>query len=95
MSCDVGHRWGSDLAFLWLWCRPAAVPPIGPLAWEPPYTAGAVLKDTHTHKKKNQVHHTQLSVYTTCGIASHQEQPFLERRYIAQAAKEFVSGTAS
>ena len=25
VSCGVGHRWGSDPALLWLWCRPAAV----------------------------------------------------------------------
>ena len=25
-------------------CRPAAVVPIGPLAWEPPYAASAALK---------------------------------------------------
>ena len=29
---------------LWLWRRPAAVAPIRPLAWEPPYAAGAALK---------------------------------------------------
>ena len=28
-------------ALLWLWCRPA--PPIRPLAWDPPYAAGAAL----------------------------------------------------
>ena len=27
----------SDLASLWLWCRPAAAAPNRPLAWEPPY----------------------------------------------------------
>ena len=26
---------------LWLWCRLAAAAPIQPLAWEPPYAAGA------------------------------------------------------
>ena len=31
-----------------LWCRPAAVALIGPLAWEPLYTTGAALK---RHKK--------------------------------------------
>ena len=41
MSCDVGHRHGLDLAFLWLWYRPAAVARIHPLAWEPPYATGA------------------------------------------------------
>ena len=33
-----------DLALLWLWRRPAAIAPIQPLAWEPPYAADAALK---------------------------------------------------
>ena len=41
MSCVVGHRRGSDPMLLWLWHRLAAVVPIGPLAWETPYAAGA------------------------------------------------------
>ena len=44
VSCGVGHRGGSDPTLPWLWCRPAAVAPIGPLAWEPPLAAGVVLK---------------------------------------------------
>ena len=44
MSCDVGHRRGSDLALLWLWCGPVARAPIRPLAWEPPYAVGVALK---------------------------------------------------
>ena len=44
MSCSVGHRHDSDLALLWLWCRPAAAAPVRPLAWELPYAAGAPLK---------------------------------------------------
>ena len=46
-----------DVALLWLWHKPAAVAPIGPLAWEPPYATGAALKrqkDTHTHTKLTQ-----------------------------------------
>ena len=39
--CGVGRRRGLDPALLWLWPRPAATAPIPPLAWEPPYTAGA------------------------------------------------------
>ena len=31
-AVDVGSRHSSDLA--WLWCRPAVVAPIRPLAWE-------------------------------------------------------------
>ena len=54
MSCGVGRRHGSDLALLWLWCRPVATAPIRPLAWEPPYAMGvAVEKDKKTKKKKN------------------------------------------
>ena len=41
MSCGVGCRGGLDPMLLWLWCRPAATAPIGPLAWEPPYATGA------------------------------------------------------
>ena len=41
MSCGVGRRRGSDPAWLWLWCRPVAVAPIRPLAWEPPYAVEA------------------------------------------------------
>ena len=37
-------RWVNDPALLWLWCRPVATAPIRPLAWEPPYAAGAALK---------------------------------------------------
>ena len=34
-----------------LWCRPAAVAPIRPLAWEPPYAVGVTLK----RKKKFRI----------------------------------------
>ena len=32
-------QWVGDLALLWLWCRLAAVAPVRPLAWEPPWTS--------------------------------------------------------
>ena len=55
VSCGVGRRRGSDPAWLWLWWRRAAVALIRPLAWDPPYAAGAVLKIQHTHTHtKNQ-----------------------------------------
>ena len=49
VSCGVGRRCGSGPMWLWLWHRPAAVAPIGPLAWEPPYVECTALKK----KKKN------------------------------------------
>ena len=51
MSCGVGRRHSSDLAWLWLWCRLVATAPIGPLAWEPLYATGAALK--RKEKKRN------------------------------------------
>ena len=51
----VGHRHCSDLALLWLWCRLAAVAPIGSLAWEPPYAVeSGPRKGKKTKKNKKQ-----------------------------------------
>ena len=44
VSCDVGCRYSSDLVLLGLWCRPGAIVPIGPLAWELPYATSLALK---------------------------------------------------
>ena len=44
-------QWVKDLALLWLWrSRLAAIAPIGPLAWEPPYAVGVALKRTKKTK---------------------------------------------
>ena len=53
MSWGVGHRRGLDLALLWVWRRLVATAPIRPLAWEPPYAAGAALEmaKNQTNKK--------------------------------------------
>ena len=48
MSCGVG----AGVAHLW--CMPAAAAPIGPLAWEPPYAAGAALKKKKKKTKTNK-----------------------------------------
>ena len=37
-----------------LWCRPAAVALIQPLASEPPYAGGAALKAKQTNKQTHQ-----------------------------------------
>ena len=54
MSCGVGHRCGSDLALLWLWCRQAAIAQIQPLAWEPPNATGMALKKKKKKDKKKK-----------------------------------------
>ena len=56
MSCDVGRKLGSDLMLLWVWWRPAAVAPIGSLAWEPPYGTFAALKTKQQTNKKEHSH---------------------------------------
>ena len=54
MNCGIGCRHGSDPELLWLWRRPAATAPIGPLAWEPPYAAGAALEKTKKKKERKK-----------------------------------------
>ena len=54
MNCGVGHRRGSDPSLLWLWCRLTAIPPMGPLAWKPPYVAGVAPEKAKKKKKKER-----------------------------------------
>ena len=56
MSWGVGRRRGLDPALLWFWRRPVATAPIGPLAWGPPYAAGAAqeIATTTTKDKKTK-----------------------------------------
>ena len=54
MSCGVGHRQGSDLALLWLWCRPAAAAPIRPLTWEFSYATSVALKRKKKKKRRRR-----------------------------------------
>ena len=51
MSCGVGRRRGSGPTLPWLWHRPVATAPVRPLAWVPPYAAGAALEKTKTNEK--------------------------------------------
>ena len=50
VSYGVGRRSGADP----MWCRLAAIAPIVPLAWEPTYVLGAVLKKKQNKKKTKQ-----------------------------------------
>jgi len=54
VSCGVDCRRSSDPALLWLWHRPAATAPIGPLAWEPPYATGVAQEKMAKKTKKNE-----------------------------------------
>ena len=50
VSCGIGRRCGSDPVLLWLWRRPTAAAPIGPLAWKLPCAAGAARKEKRNFK---------------------------------------------
>ena len=52
MSCGVARRRGSNPAWMWLWCRPAATALIRPLNWEPPYAMCSPKKTKRPKKKK-------------------------------------------
>ena len=54
MSCGVSCRRVSDPELLWLWHRPAAIDPIGSLAWELSYAVGVALKGPKKKKKKDK-----------------------------------------
>ena len=45
-------QWVKDL--VWLWCRPGAIAPIRPLAWEPPYATEAALEKAKRQKQINK-----------------------------------------
>ena len=63
MSCGVGYRRGSGPALLWLWRRSAATAPIGPLAWGPPYAAGAALEKATKHRYILNLHNIICQLY--------------------------------
>ena len=46
-------QWVKDSALLWLWCRPAVVAQIRPLAWELACAMGEALKGKKKKKKSN------------------------------------------
>ena len=51
-------QWVKDPALLWPWRRPVATASIQPLAWEPPYAAGAaqeIATTTTTTKGKKKL----------------------------------------
>ena len=67
MNCGVGRRHNSDLAWLWLWHRPAATAPIQPLAWEPPHATGVALKRPKKKKFRNVFVEEYVFRFIKCG----------------------------
>ena len=65
MSCGIGRRHGSDLVLLCLWCRPAAIAPIRPLAREPLYATDTALKRKSKKKQKNKKLQMELKLLIT------------------------------
>ena len=59
----MGYRCSTEPVLLWLWRRPAAAAPIGPLAWELPYIAGAVIK------KKKKITSVLLELFSFYGTS--------------------------
>ena len=72
MSCGVGHRHGLGPTLLWLWARPVATAPIGPLAWEPPYAEGMGLKRQKT-KQNKKTHMVSVLKKSLDGLNSRME----------------------
>ena len=67
MSCGVDCRWDLDPMLLWPWCRLAATPQAGPLAWEPLYAAGAAWKDKQNKTKTATVlYWLVVTIVVTC-----------------------------
>ena len=63
MSCGVAQRCGLDLVLLWLWLRPAAIVPVGHLAWKFPYVIGVAIKLKKKgggNKSQRQMFHPQI-----------------------------------
>ena len=56
-------QWVEDPALLWLWHRPVATALIQPLAWEPPYAAGAALEKAKRQKNKNKKKTNCISIH--------------------------------
>ena len=65
VSFSLDHRGGSDLAWLWLWCGPAAAAPIQPLAQELPYAGVQLKQKKERNVSKSIIDYRQknMSVY--------------------------------
>ena len=71
MSCGGGHRRGSDLVLLWLWRRPAAAAPTGPLAWELPHATVEALKRQKSKQTNRKTKILSLKAIREFGLLGH------------------------
>ena len=62
----VGLKLASDPVLLWLWCRPAAVALIRPLAWELPSAEGAALKSKQQQQQQQQNNNSNKHTSPKC-----------------------------
>ena len=72
------------LCWLWLWCRPGAIAPIQPLAWESPYATGAALKKQKIKIKKKSLF---LLFFSAPGVP-----PFLELQLSLTSSQKLPLG---
>ena len=72
---------------LWLWRRPVATAPIQPLAWEPPYAAGAaqeIATTTTTTTKDKKTKKTKKKYIVNNDFYN---QPTLTSKYLPKTAE--------
>ena len=92
MSCGVGRRHGLDLALLRLWCRPAAVALIRPLAWKPPLALGKVLRRQKKKKKPQNGYTVFYSIHMIIWRSVGMERKFAEVRDLRSRAFNVEAG---
>ena len=68
MSCGVGCKCGSDPPLLGLWCRPAAVAPIRPLAWELACHRYGPKKQNKTKQNKKTKKNLTVTAWVTAEV---------------------------
>ena len=96
VSSGVGCTCSSDPALLWLCCRLAAVAPVWPLAWEPPYAMGVALKSKNKNKKtqktESQLHLPAAQVSVFLWLRQKCEQGIWTRSWLPTWVLQIVVG---
>ena len=85
--CGLQTRLGSCV--VWLWRRPVAAAPIGPLAWEPPYATGAAQE--MAKKKKRKGNSEQLPYDTRTSFLGVSPRELQAHRNVCSSVMHFVA----